>query len=213
ALPLMTDPTSRAILDVIGSFHSCAAVADKPFEVLSMCAAVRLALQRGLHDATCHSLVQLAYIAGWRFGNFEAAFHFGRLGYELVERRDLRQFEGLVSLISSTMVMPWSKHVRTCRSVIRRTSEVAHNRHDRYKAVMNANVLVSNLLLAGDPLVEVESEADVNLAFCKTAVFGDFTDAVNIQVALVRSLRGGTRQFGSLDDKQFDERQTESHFA
>src|SRR5262245_19371168 len=213
ALPVMTDPTSRAILDVIASCHSCAAVADKPFEVLIMCAAVRLALQHGIHDATCHSLVQLAYLAGWRFGNFEAAFHFGELGYELVERKDLRRFEGLVALVFSTMVMPWSKHVRTCRPVIRRTFEVTHNRHDRYKAVMNANILLSNLLLAGDSLVEVQSEAEVNLAFCKTAVFGDFTDAVSFHVALVRSLRGSTRQFGSFDDKQFDEREMESHFA
>src|SRR5262245_36200063 len=213
ALPVMTDPTSRAILDVIASFHSCAAVADKPFEVLIMCAAVRLALQHGIHDATCHSLVQLAYLAGWRFGNVEAAFRCGELGYELVERKDLRRFEGLVALVFSTMVMPWSKHVRTCRSVIRRTFEVTHNRHDRYKAVMNANILLSNLLLAGDPLVEVQSEAEVNLAFCKTAVFGDFTDAVSFHVALVRSLRGSTRQFGSFDDKQFDEREMESHFA
>src|SRR6185436_15939906 len=37
ALPSMTDPASRAILDVISAFHSCAAVADKAFEVVMMC--------------------------------------------------------------------------------------------------------------------------------------------------------------------------------
>jgi tetratricopeptide (TPR) repeat protein len=67
--------------------------------------------------------------------------------------------------------------------------------------------------LAGDPLVDVDREAEGSLAFCKTAAFADYTDAVATQAALVRNLRGLTRDFGSLDDEQFDERQMENHFA
>ena len=35
------------------------------------------------------------YLAAWRFGDFESGFRFGQLGYELIERRGLRRFEGL----------------------------------------------------------------------------------------------------------------------
>jgi PAS domain S-box-containing protein len=212
-LPFMTDPASRAILDVIASLHMCAAVADKPFEVLIICAAVRLILERGIHDAACHAFGQLGYLAAWRFGDFNAAFHFGQLGYELIERKGLRRFEGLMCLIFSTLVMPWSKHVTSCRSVIRRTFEVADSTHNRLLAVQNGNILLSNLLVAGDPLAEVEREAEVSLAFCRTAAFADYTDAVSTQAALIRSLRGCTRQFGSLDDERFDELRMESHLA
>src|SRR5262245_5571240 len=113
----------------------------------------------------------------------------------------------------STLLMPWSKHVTHCRPVIRRSSEVAENTHDRYLAVENATVLLSNLLLAGDPLVEVDTQAEASLAFCQTTVFGEYTDAVSAQGALIRSLRGFTPEFGSLDDERFDELRMESHFA
>src|SRR5262245_41704399 len=109
--------------------------------------------------------------------------------------------------------MPWSKYMTHCRPVIRRSSEVAENTHDRYLAVENATVLLSNLLLAGDPLVEVDTQAEASLAFCQTTVFGEYTDAVSAQGALIRSLRGFTPEFGSLDDERFDELRMESHFA
>ena len=109
--------------------------------------------------------------------------------------------------------MPWARHVTRCRPVIRRTFEVADNTGDRFLAVAGGNILLSNLLLAGDPLVEVEREAEVCLAFCRTGSYGDYTDALRTQAALVRSLRGLTPQFGLFDDEQFDERRIENGFA
>ena len=213
ALPRMTNLESRAVLDVISHFHISAVIANKPFEVLMMCAAFRLILERGLHDAAPHVFAQLGYMAPWRFGNFDAGFRFGQLAYELIERKDLRQFEGRVCLIVSTLLMPWSKHVTQCRPVIRRTFEVAERSHDHFLAVQNATTLLQNLLMAGDPLSDVATEAEVHLAFGRTAVFGDYTHALGTQAAFIRCLRGFTRQFGSLDDEQFDERRLESYFA
>src|SRR4030095_5365683 len=110
----------------------------------------------------------------------------------------------------SSLMMPWAKHVRTCRPVIDRTFEVCHNTGDRIWAVASRNILLSNLLLAGNPLVDVDREAAGSLAFCKTAAFVDYTDAVATQAALVRNLQGLTRHFGSLDDEQFDESRMEN---
>ena len=212
ALPLATDPATRAILDVLPKLASSAASVNKTFEVLIICSAVNLTLERGVHDASCWAFAVLGYLAAWRYGNFEAAFRFGQLGYELVERTGLRRFEGFVCLNFSTLIMPWAKHVTTCRPVIRRTFEVAHNTGDRVWAVQSGNILLSNLLLAGDPLVDVEREAEVSLAFCRAASFADFTNTVNAQAAFIRNLRGSTRQFGVLNDDRFDELRIESHF-
>ena len=66
-------------------------------------------------------------------------------------------------------------------------------------AVQSGNILLSNLLMAGDSLVEVEREAEATLAFCRKDVFADYTDTVSAQLALIRNLRGLTRQFGLLD--------------
>jgi PAS domain S-box-containing protein len=213
ALPLMTDPASGAILDVLAKATSIASIVDKNFEVLSACAAVDLTLERGAHDGSCHAFEQLGYLAGWRFGDFEAAFRLGQLGYELLERQGLRRFAGHVYLMYATLVLPWAKHVVSCRPVIARTFEVSSSTGDQFWAVASRNLLLSNLLLAGDPLVDVEREAEASWTFCRKAPFTDYTNDVGTQAALVRNLRGLTRQFGSLDDERFDELRMENHFA
>jgi PAS domain S-box-containing protein len=213
ALPVMTDPASRAILDVLAKLHPSAASVDLTFEVLTICSAVALTLERGVHDASCWAFTVLGSLAAWRYGNFEAAFRFGQLGYELIQRTGLRRYEGFVCLTFSTLLMPWAKHVATCRPVIRRTFEVAHNTGDRLWAAASGNVLLSNLLLAGDSLAEAEAEAEASVAYCRTAGFPDYIDGVSAQAALIRNLRGSTRQFGLLDDDRFDELRTENHYA
>jgi transcriptional regulator with GAF, ATPase, and Fis domain/predicted ATPase len=214
ALPLMTDPTSRAMLDVLAKISPTAASAQGDnLKVLIASNAIDLTLQRGFHDGSCFAFVWLGYVAGWLYGSFDTCFRFGQLGYELVERKGLRRFEGYICLMFSTLIMPWAKHVLTCRPVIARTFEVSHNTGDRVWAVASRNILLSNLLVAGDPLGDVDREAQDCLAFCKTAAFADYTNAIATEAALVRNLRGLTRRFGSLDDNQFDEHWMEHHFA
>ena len=53
ALPLMTDPTSRAILEVLGEVHLCAAAVVRDMQILIVCAAIDLILERGVHDSSC----------------------------------------------------------------------------------------------------------------------------------------------------------------
>jgi len=213
ALPIMTNPTSRAILNMLPKLETCAASLDRTFEVLIICSAVALTLERGIHDTSCLAFTQLGYLAAWRYGNFEAGFRFGQLGYELVERTGLRRFEDYVVLNFSALLMPWAKHVASCLPVIRRAFDVAHNNGDRLWAAASLHVLLSKLLLAGNSLVEVEAETEASLAYCRVAAFPDYIDAVSTQAALIRNLRGSTRQFGLLDDDRFDELRIENHFA
>ena len=212
ALPMMTDPASGAILELLAALSWCAASTHKPSEVVILCAAVDLVLDRGIHEAASWAFAHLGYQSAWFFDDFDRAFHFGQLGYELIERTGLRRFEGLVCLHVSTLVMPWARHATQCRPLIRRTFEVADNTGNRFLAVAGGNILLSNLLLAGDPLADVAREAEVCLAFCRMGSYGDYFDTLRTQAALIRSLRGLTRRFGSLDDDRFDERRLETQF-
>src|SRR5262249_2706596 len=96
ALPLMTDPVSRSILEVLAKLGTCASTVDQTFDVLITCAAVAITLEHGVHDASCWAFTILGYLAAWRYGDFLASFRFGQLGYELIERTGLRRFEGFV---------------------------------------------------------------------------------------------------------------------
>jgi PAS domain S-box-containing protein len=212
-LPLMTDPASRATLDVLAKIVRCAAThLDKNLLCLILCAAVELSIERGHCDSSCYVYEYFGVNAGWQFGDFEAGFRFGRLGHELVERKGLRQHEALVCLTLANRIMPWAKHVESCRELIRKSFTLANKSGDRVSAVSSCCVLVSNLLMAGAPLVEAAKEAEVGAVFCRRAAFSDFIAAADTQGAFIRNLRGLTRQFGRLDDDAFDETRMQNHF-
>jgi len=73
--------------------------------------------------------------------------------------------------------------------VVRTGFEVANNSGNRHAAVASRGELLSNLLWAGEPLSEVETEGEIGLEFCRKAAFGDYIDQANMQAAFVRNLR------------------------
>src|SRR4029450_4465892 len=68
-------------------------------------------------------------------------------------------------------------------------------------------------LADGDPLAGTQREAEHGLAFAQKMRFGFVIDVISTQLGLIRTLRGLTRKFGSLDDEQFDELRIERRFA
>ena len=108
-------------------------------------------------------------VAGPQFGDYKAGFRFGRLGYELVEQRGLKRFQARTYMIFGNYVMPWTKHVRAGRDLLRRAFEAANKIGDLTFAAYSCDNLITNLLAAGDPLVEVQREAENGLAFAQKA--------------------------------------------
>ena len=70
-----------------------------------------------------------------------------------------------------------------------------------------------NLLVAGDPLAEVQRDAEIGVEFAQTARFGLVIDVITTQLRLILTLRGLTPEFGSFNDEQFDEVRFEHHLS
>ena len=155
----------------------------------------------------------LASIAGPRFGDYQAGFRFGQLGYELVEQRGLKRFQARTYMNFGSLVMPWTRHVRAGRDLVRRAFEAANQIGDLTFAAYCCTHLNTNLLAAGDPLAEVQREAEHGLAFAQKVRFGLVIDLIPTQLGLIRTLRGLTPKFGSFDDEQFDELRFERRLA
>jgi predicted ATPase len=204
-LPLMVDPASRATLDVIAKFAISSLSTDKNLFVVVVCAGVNFSLERGNTDSSCYLYANFGVIAGWHFGNFDAGFRFGQLGLEVTERQGLRRHESLVRLVLAGQIMPWSRHVENCHDLIRNSFELARKSGDRIATLSTWGMIIEYSLFAGDPLVEVENEAEVSLEHYRRAMFQDFIHLGEAQTAFIRNLRGLTRQFGSLDDERFSE--------
>jgi len=212
-LPLMSDPASLATLDVLTKGVEPAHFTDENLSSLVICRMVNLSLEHGNSDGSCVAYVYLGMIAGPYFGDYNVGFPFGRLGYELVDKRGLKRFQARTYLAFGSHVMPWTKHVRACRDLVRRTFEAANKVGDLCFAAYSFNNVNTNLLAAGDPLGEVQREAEHALEFAQQARFGLVIDIIAAQLGLVRTLRGLTPKLGSFDDGQFDELGFERHLA
>ena len=212
-LPLMSDPASLATLDVLTKAHAAAFGTDPNLFSLAICRAVNLTLERGNCDSSCVAYALLGVIAGQYFGNYKAGFRFGRLGYELVERQELKRFQARTYLTFGGSVMPWTKHIQASRDLVRRALDVANKTGDLRYAMYSVFFLNTNLLAVGDPLVEVQREAEDNFEFAQKARFSFIIDNISPQLGLIRSLRGMTPKFGCFDDGKFDELRFEEYLS
>ncbi len=212
-LPLMTDTASLATMDVLTKIIVPTLYTDANLHFLVTCRAVNLSLEQGNCDASCIAYVWLSMIASARFGEYQTLYRFGRLGYDLVEGCGLTRFQARVYMDFAYGVLPWTRHVRAGRDLLRRAFEAANKVGDLVYAGYCCNQLNTNLLMAGDQLAEVEREAEHGLAFAQRARFGLVVDRIATQLGLIRTLRGLTPTFGCFNDAQFDESRFERHLA
>ena len=96
---------------------------------------------------------------------------------------------------------------------MRRAFEAANRSGDLSYAAYSCSYLNTNLLAAGDPLEQVQGEAERSLAFAQKIRFGALIDRISAQLGLVRTLRGLTPTFGRFDDANFDELRIEHRFT
>ena len=204
-LPLMTDPASLATMDVLTKVGPAAfTIMEANFHALAICWAVNLSLERGNSDGSCDIYVRLGFIAGDRFGDYKSGFRLGKVGYELVERRGLKRFQARTYLLFAFHLIPYAQHVRDARDFLHRAFEIANKVGDLvFMGWYRGLCLTENLLATGDPLVEVQREAERGLAFAQKGQLGHVVSIIQTHLELVRTLRGLTRKFGSFDDEEF----------
>jgi PAS domain S-box-containing protein len=210
-LPLMSNPEVHATLDVLTEIVTPALFTDENLLSLVICRMVNLSLEHGNSDGSCFAYVWLGMILGPHFGDYRAGFRFGRLGYDLVEKRGLHRYQARAYMSFGNLVMPWTRHIQTGRDLVRRAFDAANKIGDLTFAAYSCNNLNTNLLAAGDPLGDTQREAENGLDFARKARFGLVIDIITAQLGLVRTLRGLTPEFGSFNDERFNESQFENH--
>ncbi|MDX8494781.1 AAA family ATPase [Mesorhizobium sp. VK22B] len=211
-LPLMTDPATLATVDVLTKLGPPAHYTDANLRSLIICQAVNLSLVSGNCDGSCYAYAVLGGIAGPYFGDYQAGFRFGRLSYDLVEQRGLKRFQARTYLNFGYLLMFWTRHIRKGRELLQRAFDTANQSGDLTYAAYYYTHLNTYLLAVGDPLEEVQVEAERGFEFAEKMRFGFAMDSIAGQLGLIRTLRGLTPLFGSFDNGQFDELQLERQF-
>jgi len=212
-LPTMAEPVVCATMDVLAALAPPALHTDANLLCLLLCRMANLSLEHGNSDASCNAYALLGVALGPYFRDYDAAYRFGLLGLDLVEQRGLNRSKARVHMVFASHVNLWKRHVRTGRKLLRTAFEAAQQVGDLNYAAYSRTHLISNLLASGDPLDEVEREAEAGLGFAREARFVLIVDRITAQLQLTRTLRGLTPKFGCFDDGAFDERRFERHLA
>ncbi|QAU45234.1 AAA family ATPase [Bradyrhizobium guangzhouense] len=204
-LPQMADPVARGTMDVLTVLVSPAWYIDEGLRRLIIGRMANLSLQYGNSDASCLAYIVLGTVLGPDFGDYAAGYRFARLGLDLVETRGLDRFKARVYLGFGS----WTRDVRTGRPWLKRAFDAAQQVGDVNYASFTRHHLLTHLLACGDPLAEVQQEAEAGLDFARRARVDLAADRIIGQLQLTRSLRGLTAKFGGFDEADFNEAQFE----
>jgi predicted ATPase/signal transduction histidine kinase len=204
-LPAMTDPACRATVDLLSALEAHSFFVDQNLRRLVVARNVNLSLKYGNSDGSCLAYVQFGWLVAPPFGDYQTAFRFGQLGLDLVEKRGLERFRARVSQNFAYFINLWSRPLRSSIELVRRSFFTALETGDLKYAVFACDRLVSMLLGAGDPLSEVQAEAETGLEFARKVKFGFVADIINGHLRFIRALRGLTASLSSFDDAEFAE--------
>jgi tetratricopeptide (TPR) repeat protein len=198
-------------MDVLTAVVAPALFTDQNLYCVAIGRMANLSLEHGHGDASCYAYALLASVLGPRFGDYEAGFGFGKLAVDLVEKHGLGRFKARVYMMVGNHVIPWTKAIRTGRGLVRRAVDAAQEAGDLTYSAFSRTHLVTHLLASGDPLGDVQREAEAGLDFARQARFGLVVDRMMGKLRLIQTLRGLTPVFGSFDGAGFDEGRFERH--
>jgi PAS domain S-box-containing protein len=212
-LPPMTDPPCRATMDVLTAAVAPALFTDQNLYCTVIGRMANLSLEHGNSDASCYAYALVGSVLGPHFGDYESGFRFGKLAVDLVEKHGLDRYRARVYMMVGAHIIPWTRPVRTGRRVMGGAVDAAKAAGDLTYAAFSGTHFVTHLLACGDPLDEVQREAEAGLAFARRARFGLVADRMTAKLRLILTLRGLTSALGSFDGDGFEEMQFERHLA
>jgi len=204
-LPRMRDSEWRKVMHVMAALTVPANMYDANLMDLLIFRIANISLEHGNTDESCLAYVNLCMILGPRFGDYHAGYRFAQLSVDLVDKLGAERFKTRVYCIFGELAIPWLRHIRESDPFFRRACEMALKSGDLTFASFAWRARVATRLACGDPLAEVQQEAETGLAFARKAQFGLAIELISSLLRLIRLLRGQTPSFASFNDHEFDE--------
>jgi PAS domain S-box-containing protein len=212
-LPLITDPEIRATMDVLSELLGPAYWTDRKLMHLLVLRMAGLSIGCGNTDASAVAYAYLGVVVGARFGRYGDGYRFGVLAVDLIDRKGLDRGKSRVYHNVGAWVVPWVRHLREARPLLRRALDSAeHWRPLPYYMRWIYSSLVSHGLASGDPLADVQRDAEeARRRIPSRSRDGVLLDVMTGQLGLIRTLRGQTPVLGSFAGEEIDEHLLDEH--
>ena len=205
-LPPMSDPAIRATMEVLIELSGPASWTDQNLMHLALLRMANLSIRHGNTETSAVAYAYLNAALGPRFGEYAAGYRFALVGLGLVDRNRLDRVRTRVYRNVGAWVVPWVRHVREARPLLRRAVESAEQWRPLpyYKTWVYCSAVALDLA-GGEPLAEVQRGAEEARRLAQGVPAGAVLDLMTGQRGLVYTLRGLTSVFGSFEDEEVDE--------
>ncbi len=203
-LPPMTHPEIKIAMGVLQAMAVPAFFVDPDLHYLVVLRMVKLSLRHGNAESSAYAYAAFARVLGPRFGRYQEAYLFGKLGYDLADRSDLLTTKSLVFTLFGQHVVFWTRHYRETYPYTRAGFSAAVESGDLNNACFNCIWAALFPLLSGEPLEDVLHEVDERLGFVRRAGYAFAHSALLGAHAMIQTLRGRPVRFSMLDGSELD---------
>lgn len=213
-LPQMVDPVKRAAVSILLDICPPAVFIDKGLYSMVVALMSELTLTYGTTDESAAAFGYLGIILVDRsVGQYRLGWLAGKLGWDLVERRNLLALRTKLGLLFGNMANSYGGHYHENRRYLMEGLQAGQENGDLIFSCYTCNHLLSNMLICGDSLDEVFRESRRLKDSVERARDQNIIDIVLFQLRLIASLRGETASVGSFDGPDFDEEAFEARIA
>ena len=204
-LPLMTDPEIKAAMSILAVLFAPSIATDRNLLLLCGCHMVNMSIRHGNCDASVMAYGYLGMDLGPYFGDYRQGFRFGRLGYDLMEKRGLVAYKAKIEFIIGCFISFWLEPLNRGIEYLGSAFKAAADAGDLNVASYCCDCLVSHKLVAGEPLDRVYSESEKFLTFTHQAKFDPPSQIIIRTRRFIQAMRGLTVKLSSFSGSQFDE--------
>ena len=211
-LPLMTDPTVAAAMQVLSVLAGPATFTDFQLSCLLACRMVNVSIRHGISGAASYGYACLGSVLGSNFHRYREGYRLARLACDLVEKYGYTAYDTKVYHAMGLAAF-WTEPITSVIELRRATTRTATERGDLTFACYGMHQSITYLLMRNDPLDAVWREAEMALEFARRAKFRDVVDLLIGQQRFIASMQGREVILSTLADEQFDEATFEAQTA
>jgi PAS domain S-box-containing protein len=204
-LPLMTDPEIKAAMSILAVLYGASVATDRNLLLLCGCHMVNMSIRHGNCDASVVAYGYLGMHLGPFFGDYQQGFRFGRLGYDLMEKRKLLAYKGKIEFIIGCFISFWVQPLIRGIGHLGSGLKAAADVGDLNVASYCCDCLVSHKLVAGESLDRVYSESEKLLDFTSETKFDPARQIIIRARRFILAMQGLTVKLSSFSGSEFKE--------
>ncbi|MDE1182143.1 ATP-binding sensor histidine kinase [Paraburkholderia sp.] len=189
ALPPMRDAVIESEMNLLASLFAPASFVNERLAFIDLCRMVQLTVDHGVTAASAHCLAWFGVYIAEFFDGYADGFEYSRVAQTLVAQRGYRAV-ATSTLVALDQVSVWTQPLSYALKAARDAFDSARPGADPTMSCYACNHIVSDLLIQGTHLDEVDREIDVGLAFARRIRFEDAENVLALQKRFVQSLTG-----------------------